>query len=150
MLPVVSANMKKSYPKDIVYKRHCCVNQTSRKFTSVDIHLPHSYSINESYMKLLERLTEKGRLPIIAAVDKCLNDEVRDMEEYPMLFSRIYSLSLVRLSILSSHHITRYPAWGPSKSRTVLRSHYLKTISCSFWKISCSFNISTPLDRYLP
>ena len=46
-----------------------------------------SHSINKSYMKLSEKLTERGRLPFLAAVDKCLNDQVRDVAE---LFSDVF------------------------------------------------------------
>ena len=56
----------------------------TRPWTSI---YRRSHSIDKSYMKLSEKLTERGRLSILAAVDKCLNDEVRDVAE---LFSDVF------------------------------------------------------------
>ena len=55
----------------------------TRPWTSI---YRRSHSIDKSYMKLSEKLTER-RLTILAAVDKCLNDEVRDVAE---LFSDVF------------------------------------------------------------
>ena len=48
-------------------------------------------------MKLSEKLTERGRLSILAAVDKCLKDEVRDVAE---LFSDVFE------NLQYSRHLT--------------------------------------------
>ena len=70
-------------------------------------------------MKLSEKLTERERLPILAAVDQCLNDQVRDVTElFTDVFENLQSAN-VRQSISSFHHTTNCPAWVPLTSSTV-------------------------------
>ena len=51
---------------------------TTRPWTSI---YRSVHSIHESYTKLSEKLTERVKLPLLAAVDKELNEQIRDVTE---------------------------------------------------------------------
>ena len=50
----------------------------TRPWTSI---YRRAHSIHESYTKLSEKLTERVKLPLLAAVDKELNEQIRDVTE---------------------------------------------------------------------
>ena len=62
----------------------------TRPWTSI---YRRAHSIHESYTKLSEKLTERGRLPLLAAVNKDLNKQILDVTEiFNLVFENLCTI----------------------------------------------------------
>ena len=103
-------------------------------------------------MKLSEKLTERGRLPIFAAVDTCLNDQVRDVAE---LFNEVFenlqysTRPTINLVIPSYYKLSTMGALDEQDSLEigVLKANIMQILEEKFFSSITQFHwIATLLD----